>query len=793
MAEAVFIRLLEVEDKGGALLDATTGMTGRRTNLEVQDLAAIPGTPFSYWISPHVRRLFQTFPPFEQDERIARKGLTTSNDERYVRLYWEVTQPRRWHTYAKGGAAAKFYVDMKTVVRWDDGQRTIPGYTGRPGRETDKVECADLMGLPGLTWPLRAASFSPSALPAEGVFSARGYVIIAPRPRLPEILGLTSSSTFDFLFKTSLGRAGHPEFIVGILQRLPFCPLPNSEAQTLARLTHRAWSLKRHLDTRTETSHAFERPALLRAAAPTLAARAQHWLDLTRDAEAELARIQAEIDNLCFALYGITDEDRRSIERGFGSSGAEEEEADHDDEDDHDDGSDSAPEGLAPMVAALVSYTIGVAFGRFDLRLATGERTPPDEPDPFDPLPPCSPGMLTGPDGLPVAEPPPGYPIAFPLDGILVDDPGDPRDLLARIAEAFTVAFPEAADDRLREAADILDPGAGDLRRWLRRDFFADHVARYSKSRRKAPIYWRLGTPSGSYGVWIYLHRFTPDTLHSVAERVREKLRFEEGRLSTLHAEYGDAPAPSQRRTLAAQEALVDELRTLRDELARVTPLWDPDLDDGVILNAAPLHRLFAHTRAWQKECEKAWEKLCAAEYDWAHLALRLWPERVVPKCREDRSLAIAHGLEDALWYEDDAGKWQPRLVSATDVDRLIAERTSPAVKDALSKLGTAPPPPAPKRGGRKPAAPRAPRATTKRSDQLDLGFSTSGADPDALDALRTALRGFPDGAGRAELLAAAGLDEAAWKPAIEALVATGEVEKTGAGRGTRYRRAGSN
>ena len=39
---------------------------------------------------------------------------------------------------------------------------------------------------------------------------------------------------------------------------------------------------------------------------------------------------------------------------------------------------------------------------------------------------------------------------------------------------------------------------------------------------------------------------------------------------------------------------------------------------------------------------------------------MHLWPERVVPKCADDRSLAIAHGLENAFWEEDDDGKWQP-------------------------------------------------------------------------------------------------------------------------------------
>ena len=63
------------------------------------------------------------------------------------------------------------------------------------------------------------------------------------------------------------------------------------------------------------------------------------------------------------------------------------------------------------LAAGLVSWAVGVAVGRFDVRLATGEREWPVEPDPFDPLPVCSPGMLTGDDGLPLVTPPAGYPV----------------------------------------------------------------------------------------------------------------------------------------------------------------------------------------------------------------------------------------------------------------------------------------------------------------------------------------------------------------------------------------------
>jgi hypothetical protein len=53
----------------------------------------------------------------------------------------------------------------------------------------------------------------------------------------------------------------------------------------------------------------------------------------------------------------------------------------------------------------------------------------------------------------------------------------------------------------------------------------------------------------------------------------------------------------------------------------------------------------------------------------------------------EDRSLAIAHGLEDVFWVEGDNGKWTARKGPTRSVDELIREHTSPAVKSALKNL----------------------------------------------------------------------------------------------------------
>lgn len=78
------------------------------------------------------------------------------------------------------------------------------------------------------------------------------------------------------------------------------------------------------------------------------------------------------------------------------------------------------------------------------------------------------------------------------------------------------------------------------------------------------------------------------------------------------------------------------------------TASWLPELDDGVLLNAAPLYRL---TPAWKKadaklDLKKTWDALNAGEYPWAKTSMRYWPRETLAACKDNRSYRIAHGLE---------------------------------------------------------------------------------------------------------------------------------------------------
>ena len=305
---------------------------------------------------------------------------------------------------------------------------------------------------------------------------------------------------------------------------------------------------------------------------------------------------------------------------------------------------------ISEDVSSLVSYIFGASLGRWDIRYATGEREPPELPDPFDPLPVCPPGMLQNADGLPAApsDVPDDYPLRITWSGILVDDDGHPEDIVARVRDALAVIWGERSSDIEQEACEIL--GVRDLRDYFAEKkaggkFFKDHLKRYSKSRRKAPIYWPLSTKSGSYTVWIYYHRLTDQTLYTcVNDFVEPKLRQVTDNVESLRKKADRTK--SQEQELSLYSDLMVELEEFRDELLQVAKTFKPNLNDGVQITAAPLW-LFFRLKPWQKVLKDTWKKLEKGDYDWAHLAMSYWPDRVREKCKTDKSLAIAHGLED--------------------------------------------------------------------------------------------------------------------------------------------------
>src|SRR6266404_3070601 len=158
----IFLRILEADDKAEALraaIWAPVAARGKqRFELDAVSFAAVPRSPFAYWVSDRLRSLFGKLQHFESGGRSVLGGLKTLSDERFVRVWWElpIGIEHLWPGLVKGGAFSRFYADVYLRVNWRTKGQEISwyGYQRRPregfGAASRGVEA---YFRPGLTWP----------------------------------------------------------------------------------------------------------------------------------------------------------------------------------------------------------------------------------------------------------------------------------------------------------------------------------------------------------------------------------------------------------------------------------------------------------------------------------------------------------------------------------------------------------------------------------------------------------------------------------------------------------------
>ena len=696
-----------------------------------QTFDLLPDSPFVYWIDDEAIRQFKTGSSFEPDCGNVRQGLATGDDPRYVRTTWEVrfedtifcyypsngdpfcsfddpivqayfkrreTGTPQWAFHVKSGASQPWYSPITLKINWAQDGEELRNFKNDKGKLRSRPQNILFYYRPGFSWTRRAVRFYPYVIPSNCIPSVSRYMAFPDHGMQAEALGVCASRLVSAFLRFYGEKFEFPNFLVDTLKALPWPELPDEAKEHFEQLIAREVEQRRLAYQNHEPFHEFLLPGKIRDfsnAGQSLAFDPESLLD-------------ADTEKMVADAFGFTEEQARAVERDLLEAISFQRDGGASSEDEEESSGDSAEEGEeadsdfvldyspAALEEAHLSYIVGTAFGRWDIRYATGERQPPKLPDPFDPLPVCPPGMLQNAEGLP-AEPkdvPADYPLRISWPGILVDDENYPEDIVARIREAIEVIWKERAEAIEQEACAIL--GVKTLREYFGKPakFFADHLKRYSKSHRQAPIYWPLSSPKGLYTIWLYYHRLTADTLFTVLrDFVKPRLELEERHGFNLKQAAGPSPTPSQARDIAASEELTEDLRAFHDELQRCAPLWRPDPNDGVIINHAPLWRIAPHA-GWRKSLKETWDTLCAGEYDWSHLSLHLWPEKVIPKCAADRSLAIAHGLDAFFWeQEPTTGKWISRKRTQAEVEQLIAGRISPAVKAALGSLLAAPAP----------------------------------------------------------------------------------------------------
>lgn len=597
----------------------------------------------------------------------------------------------RWFPFVKGGEYAPYYLDSHLVVDWEkDGFRIRSFVDPATDKVKSRPQNTEFYFYSGITWSLRSASnFSPRTSPKGCIFSHKGPIAVVEDDHRFATLGILFSQPYQTLIEMRLA-AGNEissgtasrSYEVGIIQKLPWADLSEKDIQELDTWVSFIVQKNRERDTYEETTRVFVAPFTPeQKSIRELAELFQRSYD---ENCCEILEVAAKVDIKVAEILGVSEVEReaafgedagtlcalpdRELDAEFNTTYSQSIYDTIRDELEESGGDrqiavksfyasrrlevlarslDTNPKQIARIAAerhlipdglqnefaqTYLSYAMGCVFGRWDVRFATGEYPKPKLSDPFAPLPVYSPGMLAPHSDLS------NYPIEFEQDGILVDDPDSPDDIIYRVRAVLELLWGNKADTIEQEICEIL--GVKTLRDYLRRPgkggFWDDHIRVYTKRTKghsKVPIYWLLQSSKKSYALWLYYHRLDKDILFKACKRLETKFNLENDKLNQLNNQREGLSGTALKkleREIEKQAGLVSELQDFDDKLQRTAKLdfgkdlnedivFDPDLNDGVLLNIAPLWELVP----WS-EAKKYWQELLQGKYEWSSISRQL-------------------------------------------------------------------------------------------------------------------------------------------------------------------------
>ena len=306
------------------------------------------------------------------------------------------------------------------------------------------------------------------------------------------------------------------------------------------------------------------------------------------------------------------------------------------------------------MAQEMVMELVGMAFGRWNTAFAKGEKAIPAFGDVFDALP-FMPVVSQGEEPCPAQ-------LAVPSDGIMTNEEESPLCLASHVREVMILLWGDRADDMEYELCQLI--GCKSLQAYLSSPtgFFDYHFKRYTKSRRKAPIYWLIASEDGTVDYWIYYPKLSKNTLPQLIIQLREKGEQLRTRLNAALAAHDKTQETQVRAKQEKVEGMMEKLNRI------IEAGYVPNHDDGVPVTAAPLQHLAA-SRLWRTECEKNMEILAKGDYDWSHLAMSMYPARVAQKAKKDWCMALTHGLEHICENKPKEKKTRKKKADAIQTD----------------------------------------------------------------------------------------------------------------------------
>lgn len=541
------------------------------------DFSKIPGSPVAYWVSDAVRAVYLRSTPLSE-LAAPRQGMATSDNERFLRCWYEVVFPRvglgcrtaveaassgkKWFPYNKGGEYRRWFGNNRWVLNWFADGAELRAF------DRSVLRNESYYFKEGITWTTTSMGYFGVRHTDHGfLFDVKGSSCFCDAQRLPILLGFFASPIAKYILDATNPTT---ENQVGDIAELPIVTsvFDGSTAENLREVSTAAVALSRLDWDSFETSWDFQTLPVLQYKA------------------AKLTQSQADADSECHARFQRMKELERDNSRRFISAYGLQEELLSDVTDEQI--TLYRPDREEDM-KRLLSFTVGCMMGRYSLNksglvYAHGGNVGLD-PDQYTIFPADSDGIL------PVTE----------------TDWGFEDDTVRRIAEFVGVAWPkEHLAENLKFIADSVGPASSEqpvdtIRRYLATGFFKDHLRWY----KRRPIYWLFS--SGKHRAFqclVYLHRYHEGTLARMrTEYVIPLQGHIASRIEHIEGDKTKATSTSHRKKLQKEQddltkqqtellAFDEKLKHAADHKIKL------DLDDGVKVNYAKFGDLLAEVKA---------------------------------------------------------------------------------------------------------------------------------------------------------------------------------------------------
>ena len=532
------------------------------------DFTRIPGSPVAYWVS---KKLFEDYQQAKQlgDVLAVKKGLTTADNDHFLRLWFEVSYERldrKWFRTHKGGEFRKWYGNDENVLNWYNNGEELKAFKGSVIRNENFYfkRC--------ITWnDISSSKTGFRFVAGNSISNASGPSVYDDSEKLFYILGLCNSKVVEYIFALTCPTI---HFEVGRVAELPVIERNQSTTITLVKeclqlskddwdsfsnsrgfTTHPLVYWSKGLWDATATAATMDYYGYLPEASCPLEICYLLWQGQCKERFEKLKVNEEELNRIFIDIYGLQDELIPEVEE----KDVTVRKAD-----------------LQRDIKSLLSYAVGCMFGRYSLDVeglayAGGEW----DSSKYKTFIPDADNII---------------PIT---DEEYLDD-----DIVARLCDWLKVVY---GVDSLEENLDYIAKVLGNkgstsqeiIRNYFLNDFFKVHCQTYSVTGSgKRPIYWLFDSgKQNGFKALVYLHRYTPDTIGNLRVDYLHKMqRIYESETNRMqdtidHSTNAREVATATKR----KEKLQKQLKECREYDEKIGHLAlsriELDLDDGVKRN----------------------------------------------------------------------------------------------------------------------------------------------------------------------------------------------------------------